>query len=509
MEHKDETKTHQYRVTAQDTTTNRLQSKAKKLVRRRCQISHTKVRGSAKMHTLLMPRLPKKSTRVGARFEISLDVLSENELELVKNTLTMQPIHHFGVPPPPFEAWEVDEEQRILKVPRFFGLERFGPPVEDQRSRGDAISITFTGTLTSVQTKASSLLFSKHFHEGGWGGAMVGLACGMGKTVLGVHTVATLGRRACILVHKAVLRDQWKASFERFCPEIKVGFLQGPTVPNDDDDIVIAMVMTVARREWEDRFVDSFGTVVVDEAHHMAARVTNRALGKFKSQWILGLTATKERSDGMTPLLHWDMGPEAFRAEREPETVLVSVATYPNAVHEIVSKGQMLISVMLNKLCVHAGRNAFIADRIASYRASKRVILVLSDRLKQLECIRMLLLRLGIPEEDIGVFKGGMKDKDRVEHLGRPVVLCSYGMANEGVDKVEADTCVMASPKSNVVQCIGRIQRPCATKQTPLVLDVADAAFSSIRWKRHRLYKEKGYVVQILSHDAPHERWHA
>ena len=77
-------------------------------------------------------------------------------------------------------------------------------------------------------------------------------------------------------------------------------------------------------------------------------------------------------------------------------------------------------------------------------------------------------------------------------------------MANEGLDKKEADTCVMATPKSRVVQCIGRVQRPCATKQAPLVLDVADdvSVFAQLRWKRQKLYAKEKYEVQVVSCDA-------
>lgn len=83
-------------------------------------------------------------------------------------------------------------------------------------------------------------------------------------------------------------------------------------------------------------------------------------------------------------------------------------------------------------------------------------------------------------------------------------------MANEGLDKVEADTCVMASPKARVVQCIGRVQRPCETKQPPLVLDVVDdvSVFRDQRWTRHRLYAKEKYTVQVLDAEkAAEDDW--
>jgi len=93
--------------------------------------------------------------------------------------------------------------------------------------------------------------------------------------------------------------------------------------------------------------------------------------------------------------------------------------------------------------------------------------------------------------------------------LAKPIVMCSYGMANEGLDKREADTCVMATPKGRVTQCVGRIQRPCDTKQVPLVVDVADDSspiFVQLRWKRQRAYAKEKYELQVL-HASEKQGW--
>jgi superfamily II DNA or RNA helicase len=135
--------------------------------------------------------------------------------------------------------------------------------------------------------------------------------------------------------------------------------------------------------------------------------------------------------------------------------------------------------------------------------------MVLSDRIDQLDILFDMVVKLGIPASDVGVFKGGMRDEDRVFALSRPIVMSSFGMANEGVDKKEADTCILATPKSRVVQCIGRVQRPCETKKSPLVLDIVDevSIFAQLRWTRQRLYTKEKYQVQVLPHDAPDTEW--
>ena len=135
--------------------------------------------------------------------------------------------------------------------------------------------------------------------------------------------------------------------------------------------------------------------------------------------------------------------------------------------------------------------------------------MILSDRIVQLDILREMVISRGIPPDDVGVFKGGIRDNERVRQLARPIVMCSYGMANEGVDKREADTCILATPKGRVIQAVGRIQRPCDSKKTPLVLDIVDdvSIFPSMRWSRQRMYTREGYTVQVLPAHADADRW--
>ena len=468
------------------------------------------------MRPFITPQRPRLGSRVGSTYSLPLETLSDDELGRQKTQLTLQARCVYGAAPPPYEAWFVDDGE--LHVPRFFGLEHFGVAEDDVRVLGDAIDISFVGELTEVQQRATASVFANELSPAGDGGVMMSLPCGYGKTVWAVHTIAALGRKACVLVHKAFLRDQWQATFEKFCPGIRIGHIQGKVYDVDNCDVVIAMVMTVAKRECD---MDSFGTVCFDECHHMAAPVMNLATRKFKARYVIGLTATKDRPDGLTPLLYWSLGPEAFRVEREGEAVRVSVALFSSSAagsttsSEVLGRdGKPIVSIMITRLAQNVVRNQFIARRVAAMRAQGRVVLVLSDRIAQLHTLHAMVIAGGVDAAEVGLFTGATKKQQvRNEQLAKPVVLCSYGMANEGLDKREADTCVMATPKSRVTQCIGRIQRPCDTKKPPLVLDVADdesSIFMQLRWKRQRLYAKEKYEIQVIQAETATERdWFA
>ena len=158
---------------------------------------------------------------MGATYALSLDVLPMETQRELRQELTMQAKTAFGKPPPPFEAFFVADG--AMHVPRFYGLHRFGPAEHDDRVVGAPASpaLTFTGTLTHVQSQAHDL-HARYFCAGGDGGAMCCLPCGMSKTVFAIREACAFGRRF-VLVHKAVLRDQWRESFQRFCPGVRVG----------------------------------------------------------------------------------------------------------------------------------------------------------------------------------------------------------------------------------------------------------------------------------------------
>ena len=460
------------------------------------------------MRPFLAPskRGPIPGSVLSSTYSLPVSSLSEAEREMAKKNATLQAKAVFGKPPPPFTAWK--EEEGRIHFPRFFGMKHFGSAEKDIRVGGNPASrlCTFHGDLSSLQEEASASVFSNSFSASEDGGCIVSLPCGKGKTVLAVSIACKLGRKCFVLVHKKVIRDQWKESFERFCPGVKVGFW-GEKTDIGECDVVVGMVMTIARLTPEAALpLDAFGLVIADEAHHFAAPVMNRAMLHLKAKWMLGLTATKERPDGLTPLLNWCFGWGSFTAERDDtEKVKVSVALYKGCSEG--GKSSSLAS-LVTSISTDSMRNSFIAERVASYRATGRVVLVLSDRLAQLDCLKKMVIERGVPEEDVGVFKGGQKDSERCFQLSKPVVMCSYGMANEGVDKKEADTCVLATPKGRVTQAIGRVQRPCPTKKHPLVLDVADESpiFTSLRWKRQRLYASNSYEVQVLP-TAAKEWW--
>lgn len=456
------------------------------------------------MRAFMSRNMPRKGSTLDSMYSIPLESLGAKEVEDHKKVLTLQAKASFGMPPPPFAAYTV--ENNMFRMPRFYGLKTFGPPESDVRVQGLPIDIPFEATLSDLQVEASRAILDRHLTPDGNGGTILSMYCGGGKTVEGVYCTHKLARKTMVIVHKGVIRDQWKAAYERFSPTAKVGCIQGTTWEVEGFDVVIAMVMTLAKRDYDSAIFDEFGFVIYDEAHHLAAPVMNLCTRLFKARYCLALSATIERPDGLTPLLHWCLGPEGFRAERQgQECVRVSIILMKKRTKELIQRktGNPLVSIMLSDLGKDVCRNQFIAERTIMLFQSGRTILILSDRREQLDVLKTMLLSRGMSGESIGLFRGGMRDDVRDGELRKRIVLCTYGMANEGVDKKDADTLILATPKARVEQAVGRIQRPCDTKKAPLVLDLADdfSVFRGLRFKRYKLYEENHYEVQTVPED--------
>jgi superfamily II DNA or RNA helicase len=140
------------------------------------------------------------------------------------------------------------------------------------------------------------------------GHGVLSLPCGYGKTTVSLAIACKLGYRTMIVVHKQFLADQWRERIQQFCPGATIGIVQQDK-KETDRDFVIAMLQSLSLKEYSFSDFDSIGTLIVDEAHHICAKVFSQSLFKMCPKHIFGLSATPERKDGLTKVLHWFMGP--------------------------------------------------------------------------------------------------------------------------------------------------------------------------------------------------------
>jgi superfamily II DNA or RNA helicase len=107
----------------------------------------------------------------------------------------------------------------------------------------------------------------------------------------------------------------------------------------------------------------------------------------------------------------------------------------------------------------------------------------------------------GIADGSVGYYVGGMKEADLKASESRKVIIATYAMASEGLDIKTLTTLIMASPKTDVCQSVGRILR--VKHGRPLVIDIVDQQdiFRNQWHKRRAYYVKQNY--DILMTDSP------
>lgn len=148
---------------------------------------------------------------------------------------------------------------------------------------------------TDIQAEAMAAL--EDTRSLGYGAGLVVMATGLGKTWLAaLDSSRPWASRVLFLAHRDELLTQAMSVFQRVQPMRTMRWLRGD-VDVTGADLVFANVSTMVNRL--DAFdADYFDYVVVDEFHHASAPTYRRILGHFEPIFLLGLTATPDRSDG-------------------------------------------------------------------------------------------------------------------------------------------------------------------------------------------------------------------
>ena len=320
------------------------------------------------------------------------------------------------------------------------------------------------------------------------------------NTTVALALSAHLKVRTLIVVHKEFLANQWRDRIQEFCPGASIGRIQ-QGILDTDKDFVIAMIQTLCSR-GEDmippKTFDQFGLLIVDEAHHIGASAFSQAMFRFCPKYTLGLTATPDRKDGLTRILYWFLGPEFFRVQRTNQTTTkVECVQFKSQIFKesppVSRFGKLNMAEMINIVTEIPERNKVICSLVREALKGTRRVLILTDRRAHCHYFHQ-----EFGTELSGLYYGGLGEADLAESSKKRVVIGTFSMAQEGLDIPVLDTVVLASPKSDIVQAIGRIMRETPGKQnTPLIYDIVDhwSVFHAMARKRANVYRAAGFEI--------------
>ena len=451
------------------------------------------------------------NTYLGKRgYIIKKDKLTEQEIEDIKNDLMVQPSisADYGSIPDPFPIYL--ENSKKLYVPKFYGIEKFGIAKENKVPPGDNIDVEFKFKVRLNQEIPVNKCLDAYKNVGG---GILSLGCGQGKTIIGLYLISQLKKKTLVIVHKEFLLNQWIERIEQALPGAKVGRIQQSTYDVEDKDIVIGMLQTISMKDFSLTDFDCFGHVIIDEAHRIPSQVFSRALQKINCPYMLGLSATPNRKDGLTKVLKWYIGDIIYQNKvNNANNVLVKryIVKSENPVYnqELFDfRGKVKMATMINNITQYFYRTK-ISIRVIQdlLKEEGRKILLLSDRKNHLNDIYKFVTTNNICT--VGYYVGGMKKEKLKESEYKDLILGTFAMANEGLDIEALNTLILASPKSDIVQSCGRILRKSHGNIEPVIIDMVDkfSIFENQSNKRLKFYRSKKYdVMDYEVHDITGE----
>jgi superfamily II DNA or RNA helicase len=470
--------------------------------------------------------LSKFSTYINTKgYVIRKSSFSRDRIEATKNDLTVMPNICAGYQtetPEPFKVYRENETK--LYIPRYYGIKKFGIPEYNyynsekyKNNTNNRISDKNAFTILKIRPIQEPIIAKYNEARIKYGGGTISAACGVGKTAMAIYMISIIKMRTMILVHKEFLMNQWITRIKEFMPNASIGKIQGPKCDVLGHDIVVGMVQSVSKKDdYPPYAFDDYGLLIIDEAHHMSSRCFSKALPKTSYQYTLSLTATPKRKDGLENVFLWYLGDIVFKSDKvQSSDVIVKMYEYINNRPEYSKEflnyqKKPNHAKMISNIANSNERNYFIGKLLPKLIKEGRKILVLTERLSQVEWFLSALKdRFCVNGKDIKVDKyvGGMKQTLLDYALEAQIVIGTYSMISEGFDCPTLDTLIMASPKGDIEQSIGRILRKEAKDREicPLIIDVWDV-FSSYRnkgFQRMKYYKQHGYTIKkyVVKHN--------
>jgi superfamily II DNA or RNA helicase len=437
--------------------------------------------------------------------------LSAKEEAFIKTELTVKAfVPKSPVQPEPFPIYR--ESPNKYYVPRHFGSDNFGDFTDNKLSKGDDININFNGELREYQINIVNKYLN---HVKDSGGGLLDVDPGKGKTVMGLYIISKLKKKTLVIVHKSFLLNQWIERIQQFLPDARVGKIQGQVLDIDNKDIVIGMLQSLSQKDYPEGMFDTFGLSIYDETHHLGAEVFSRCMAKTITNYTLGLSGTMQRKDGLTKVFKMFLGDIVHKEKTNTKEhkVLVKAIKYSvddDEFNEIKYdyRGNPLYSTMISKLCTFNRRSEFILKVLENELAknSEQQIMVLAHNKSLITYLFKAIEHKNIAS--VGYYIGGMKEEELKKSEGKKVIIATYAMASEGLDIKTLTTLLMASPKTDVCQSVGRILR---TKHTqPLVIDLIDSHdIFEKQWLKRRQYymKQKYNIISTTSTKYAADTW--
>jgi superfamily II DNA or RNA helicase len=357
--------------------------------------------------------------------------------------------------------YRMSEDGNRVYLPFRWALDNVPSLSRKERNELTSIQTTFTTQLRSVQKEIKDECVSNLNKKGC---VLISLYPGAGKTCLSIFLASRIGLKTLIICHRLVLIEQWKKAIERFIENPSIGIIS-PSLSEKKMkkekacDFILVNAQNV-KKLGEECF-KGVGLVIIDEIHAIMAESLSECLYHVSPRYMIGLSATPNRPDGLDKLLDFYFG-EGTKIVRELYHPHIVYKITTDITFEEDSKTQW--SGMITSQCLNEKRNELIVDIISHF--SERNFLVLCKRVEQARFIHDKLVLKG---EGVSLMTEDTNDFNE-DHR---VIVASLQKCGVGFSHDKLDALIMASDvEEYFIQYLARVMRTEEVK--PIVFDIVD-----------------------------------
>ena len=315
--------------------------------------------------------------------------------------------------------------------------------------------------------------------------AFLSAPTGFGKTCLGSYFIAEFKLKTVVITHSVLVKDQWKDEIELFT-NAKVQIVKGNKPLDPDVDVYIIGV--IKSRNMDRYNFTNIGMVIIDEAHIATSTIFSKSLLKFEPKYLIGLSATPDRNDGLHKLLYIYFGPKKYFVEKKETknfTVVKYNTSYKPEISYRVIRGKTKIdwNKIRSSLECNKDRQAELAQIAIDHPNDK--FLILSFLKKQSNGIYNILEK---KDEDVELLIGNKKTWNKEARI----LIAGMKKAGEGFNDPNLTMEILASDTKDVRQYEGRLRTTNCVIWDP----VDDYITLEKHWEiRKKWYLERGATI--------------
>lgn len=472
--------------------------------------------------------------------------LSEEQLDIIKSELTLDNPKYYSAKkysryktikiPQHLYYYKYNQLKKEITVPVGYNIPFEDYIVEDKRTVHTVNYPRFLLSLRDTQKEA----FKSYLSDTDKG--LIVLPTGKGKSILGLYIAYALRQKALIIVHKDDLVSGWKADSKIcFGEDFKTGLIKAKS-RKIGDQVTIATIQTLARMDKDElkQYLDEFGMIIMDECHHISSTSFD-IVHLFSANYKIGLSATPERSDGLTKVMYFHLGEKAYeyKSDSNDKDILPVEVRITNTSINYIPKcrktykgyviddkhGTELITSL--KVKDRPRMNFFdleeniildnrylklVLPKVKEHWQKQNSIIIFLSKKEHCRIYQDLLIKEGIPQDQIQLYYGDSTEskedmKRKAESKEVLITIATYSIATEGTNVKAWEVAFLISSLNNgknVEQAVGRIRRSAEGKINPvLAFDYSHPlAYSICRHieTRKQRYKKLDFTIVDNGH---------